>query len=303
MSVEEDADTLESFLRWCDPRCTPPLVESWDDIQAMIDMAIKYDAPSVGRRVSECMQGSAMVTHTPIRAYILAMRTGNRRLAQMGAREASRAGIETWKSCKEMEHMPGMLYHRLLDYHIACVNRAVNTVEELGALPTTDWRIGVPGWSHVEGTGCTGQWWKLYVGRLCAEVRESPDGVGSSRLRVLAQHTPNDVDRAGVLCKLCVSNAHPHAMRFWSELAPELDCALRYPYSSMKTKSGTAERAGICTFEAANSVRIYECGLQIRWKIWLNVACILPKFSVSCWGYTRSRYAVSFLDNSTCLST
>ena len=55
MDVEEDADILESFLRWCDPRCTPPLVESWDDIQAMITMAIKYNAPSVGRRVSECM--------------------------------------------------------------------------------------------------------------------------------------------------------------------------------------------------------------------------------------------------------
>ena len=226
MDVEEDADILESFLRWCNPRCTPPLVESWDDIQAMITMAIKYDAPSVGRRVSECMQGSAMVTHSPIRAYILAMRTGNRRLAQMAAREASRAGIETWKSCKEMEHMSGLLYHRLLDYHITCVNRAVRTVEELGARPTTDWRIGVPGWSHAEGSGCTGQWWKLYVGRLCAEVRERPDGFGSSRLRVLAQHTPTDVDRAGVLCKLCASNAHPHAMRFWSELAPELDCVL-----------------------------------------------------------------------------
>ena len=42
----------------------------------------------------------------------------------------------------------------------------------------------------------------------------------------MAQHTPTDVDRAGVLCKLCAQNAHPHAMRFWSELAPELDCVL-----------------------------------------------------------------------------
>ncbi|KAL1693564.1 hypothetical protein GGG16DRAFT_123167 [Schizophyllum commune] len=226
LDVEEDAHTLESFLRWCDPRCTSPFVENWEDVQAMMTMSIKYDAPSVGRRISECMQGTTLVTHLPIRAYILAMRTGNRRLAQMAAREASRAGIETWKSCKEMEHMSGLLYHRLLDYHIACVNRAVRIVEELGARPTTDWRIGVPGWSHSEGTGCTGQWWKLYVGRLCAEVRERPDGFGSSRLRVLAQHTPTDVDWAGVLCKLCASNAHPHAMRFWSELAPELDCVL-----------------------------------------------------------------------------
>ncbi|KAL1758196.1 hypothetical protein FB107DRAFT_288710 [Schizophyllum commune] len=226
LDVEEDAHTLESFLRWCDPRCTSPFVENWEDVQAMMTLSIKYDAPSVGRRISECMQGTTLVTHFPIRAYILAMRTGNRRLAQIAAREASRAGIETWKSCKEMEHMSGLLYHRLLNYHIACVNRAVRTVEELDARPTTDWRIGVPGWSHAEGSGCTGQWWKLYVGRLCTEVRERPDGFGSSRLRVLAQHTPTDVDRAGVLCKLCASNAHPHAMRFWSELAPELDCVL-----------------------------------------------------------------------------
>ncbi|KAL1726462.1 hypothetical protein EV714DRAFT_177778, partial [Schizophyllum commune] len=124
LDVEEDAHTLESFLRWCDPRCSSPFVENWEDVQAMMTMSIKYDAPSVGRRISECMQGTTLVTHFPIRAYILAMRTGNRRLAQMAAREASRAGIETWKSCKELEHMSGLLYHRLLDYHIACGNRA-----------------------------------------------------------------------------------------------------------------------------------------------------------------------------------
>ncbi|KAI5895508.1 uncharacterized protein SCHCODRAFT_02686884 [Schizophyllum commune H4-8] len=259
MDVEEDADTLERFLRWCDPRCTPPFVQDWEDIQAMMAMSIKYDAPSVGRHVSECMQGSAMVSHSPVRAYVLAMRTGNRRLAQMAAREASRAGIETWKSCKEMEHMSGLLYHRLLDYHIARVNEAVRIVEDLAALPTTDWEIGVPRWSHVEGSGCTGQWWKLYVERLCAEVRQRPDGFGSSRLRELAQHTPTEVDRAGVLCELCVSNAHPHAMRFWSEGAVELDLALGVDEIVLQLAQDQVRdggRASICTSEAADSVRI-----------------------------------------------
>ena len=41
VEVEENADLVEKFLRWCDPRCTPsPIAE---DVNALVMISAKYD--------------------------------------------------------------------------------------------------------------------------------------------------------------------------------------------------------------------------------------------------------------------
>ncbi|TRM57910.1 hypothetical protein BD626DRAFT_574057 [Schizophyllum amplum] len=129
VEVEEDSANLEKLLRCCDPRCTPHALDSWDDVSAIMNLAIKYDAPCVSRHVGECLHGSSFVAETPLQVYALAVRIGNRKLAQMAAAEASRAGIANWEYCKELGNIPASAYHHLVAYHIARAQAAVKVLD------------------------------------------------------------------------------------------------------------------------------------------------------------------------------
>ncbi|KAL1747870.1 hypothetical protein HDZ31DRAFT_21352, partial [Schizophyllum fasciatum] len=130
VEMEENGESLERLLRWCDPRCTSPSLSAWNDVETSVRMLVKYDAQTALRRLSEALQGSHLVFEAPIRAYSLAVRSGNRQLAQTAAREASRRGILEWETCQELEHISGLAHHRLLRFHNQCTETALRVVRE-----------------------------------------------------------------------------------------------------------------------------------------------------------------------------
>ncbi|KAL1726461.1 hypothetical protein EV714DRAFT_276531 [Schizophyllum commune] len=231
VEVEEDAEALEQLLRWCDPRCTPLPLTTWKDVQIIAALAVKYDAPSISRRVSEFMQGTALVTDNPLRAYAFAIRVNNKELAQMAAREASRAGISAWKSGVELDHISGSALYRLLEYHLACARRGVQIVEEWTTRETsTDSSpIGRPPWEGQKRYGdklvckCSLQWWKVLTKTVMLSVDKQPRGLGSEWIRFPTEDLAREIPYG---CDICKDRGLLHAVKFTSALAPHLDSQL-----------------------------------------------------------------------------
>lgn len=232
IEVEEDAETLEQLLRWCDPRCTPLPLTTWKDVQTITALAVKYDAPSISRRVSESLQGTALVAESPLQAYAFAVRVSNRELAQLAAREASRAGIAAWEAGVDLDHISGLAYHRLLEYHLACARRGVQIVEEWAARDTDPPTIGIPPWKSVwteyhgrkKGTcSCSLDWFKVLTHALRVVVDRQPRGLGPTCI----EFPPTGPDgKMPSLCEICIKEGPMHTVKFTSALSAHLDSEL-----------------------------------------------------------------------------
>ncbi|TRM55408.1 hypothetical protein BD626DRAFT_527137 [Schizophyllum amplum] len=231
IDVEEDGASLEKLLRWCDPRCTPPALETWDDVSAMSNLSMKYDAPCVIRRVSECLQGSSFIAKAPLQVYAIAMRVHNRQLAQMAAAEASRIGIAKWKYCTELDQMSGSAYHHLLTYHLARAQAAVKVLDQsaLSKVNYSEMRagksvFGKPSWSHSEG--CSGGWWTDYIQPFRATIEHYPGSPLFSRAFT--------IDMQMTKCTNCRDDVQEFTTKFVVGLANMIDQALKQVSHSLR---------------------------------------------------------------------
>ncbi|TRM57909.1 hypothetical protein BD626DRAFT_204951 [Schizophyllum amplum] len=236
IDVEEDANGVEKLLRWCDPRCTPPTLESWEDVQSTTQLSIKYDAPTIYRRVSECLRHSSFVHQYPIQVYVVAVRANNIQLARAAAREASCLGIATWAACSELAYIPASEFQRLLRYHLARSARAVEIVEKWaksGAWAPRFWIHN--GHSSVGGVHlCRGEWWREYIQKMRAHVEKYPKGSAVQEPGFLLVSSSHD----NWWCPNCDGRAEAHTARFIIDLAKELDKELDKVSSDTRLENG-----------------------------------------------------------------
>ncbi|KAG1734072.1 uncharacterized protein EDB91DRAFT_1147423 [Suillus paluster] len=135
--VAESSTTLKSLLLLCYPATTPTFV-SWNDANAMMKAATKYDMQGALSRAGDLITAQFLPDHS-LDLYALSCRFGwehNARVAATSALKIKDLGRPSG-AFDGMEDITALDYHRLLVYHYNC---SVRCSSALSSTVNMQWR-------------------------------------------------------------------------------------------------------------------------------------------------------------------
>ncbi|KAJ7707136.1 hypothetical protein B0H16DRAFT_1393372 [Mycena metata] len=185
--VEENSDTLNRLLSWCDPRVSP-ITGTLEEIQVVLEVADKYCMESVTKRVGEmlafgvndlCPAGSGSV-----RLYAIGIRYSMATLAHKAARCSLAAKWEDLmaEDVPELAYIPGSALHRLQRYRLACGAAAKKVALDWNwvALTAPGAATGVVSECVLCANGVPprhwSKWWVQYMDVAAEELYRNPSG-------------------------------------------------------------------------------------------------------------------------------
>lgn len=128
--VTEERRTLEVLLLMCYPMGTidPPVLKELEEINALLDAAIKYNVGGVERRARRMLLGPQFLAEDPLRVFAIACRYGLEEDARVAARAALSQSVLLRPHGPELDFITAGKLCQLLRYHMECLAAARNAV-------------------------------------------------------------------------------------------------------------------------------------------------------------------------------
>ncbi|KAI0752896.1 hypothetical protein C8Q80DRAFT_1267366 [Daedaleopsis nitida] len=123
VSLSEPSEFLEIFLRFVYPVPEPPV--TLHDLATLLELAAKYDSPSVVSRVRLHLQRSDFLEADPLQVYALASFARMDDVVRVAARHTLSRPIPPSDKLTDVHLLSGTALVRLLDYRTQCVRAAV----------------------------------------------------------------------------------------------------------------------------------------------------------------------------------
>ncbi|KAJ7281423.1 hypothetical protein C8J57DRAFT_1297575 [Mycena rebaudengoi] len=216
IDVSEDSNVLANLLRCCDPRCGTPELETFEEIQRVLEAAVKYDMGHIESRVADLLKAPKFVETSPVRVYAIAILHKREGLARLAAFHSLNVKMEERPNPKELKLISAASLQHLHDYFFACSTAARSAaLLEPGIKFQGVWRMPHPGvWSLV----CP--WWAHYMNLVAEKLRDRPSGATVMNAYITGSVEP--VKQAHK-CPVCQNSALQHLEQYSKLLAAHID--------------------------------------------------------------------------------
>lgn len=226
--VSEDSKTLEKVLLFCYPG-SDPTFDALSDVQYVLAAMLKYDMREAAKtHVARFVEGE------PLRVFAIACRYRWVDVAGLAAKELLKHPL-IGAYVEELEFIPAGVYHRFLQYHSTCGNRAASVTSDLTWLQNKEGWV----WFECRSESCpvhSFQWtlqddleysvraWFIdYLQAAGDVVKERP----ASRWIFASLFEVPFLQKAARCGNLCRNSAHAQLTAFATHhFAPEIDRVL-----------------------------------------------------------------------------
>lgn len=184
--VDESSYAMHRTLTCCDPRCIP-IWKTLEDIQAVLQVADKYDMSSVRGLAGEALK--QFVVTEPLRVFAIASRYGLDDTVTAAARETLRFTFEecAHSNIPELGLIPAFALQNLHKYRIACGRAAKRVAEDFSWVKAYGfvWQWVETGDYYGNNHSCVGaaihevywaKWWTDYMVLAATALYKTPRG-------------------------------------------------------------------------------------------------------------------------------
>jgi hypothetical protein len=170
IQVTEERDTLQRLLLLCYPLDVPS-VDTLTQVQAVLEAALKYDMKRVEKQAKEWLIEPKFVEAEPVRVLVIACRYRFQEEFTVATMFSLGRQIHEEVDEKELDHMTGRQFFRLLQYHNKCAAAVKGVATDFGWIETR--RPGVP-FCWFECQSCSSAQNRIQIGRTVRRaVRQS----------------------------------------------------------------------------------------------------------------------------------
>ncbi|KAJ8590971.1 hypothetical protein M405DRAFT_765595 [Rhizopogon salebrosus TDB-379] len=228
LRVSENSRTLDILLRFCYPAAIKdPVLEDMNDIENVLEAAIKYGMEEVEERLKKAIAASPLLESNPLGIFAIACRHGYVPEARIAARYSLHHPTPTpeiiVKARIHGDVMPG-----LVEFRSQCSLAARTLCNNLDWLKQAQSHSFYEWWTNccpcnsradvrylTHGT-YPRDWWADYMEETAIALEESPCGAAVTKNMAKA------VERASS-CPSCRRRAHQQMIHFTEAFALELD--------------------------------------------------------------------------------
>ncbi|OAX40160.1 hypothetical protein K503DRAFT_715035 [Rhizopogon vinicolor AM-OR11-026] len=228
IQVQENSRTLDTLLRFCYPAAIKdPNLEDMDEIEEVLEAAMKYGMEDVEESVRKIMVAPSLVERNPLGLFAIACRHGFEPEARTAARYSLHHPLPTHDNIT-ITRLPENITQGLAEYRSRCSHAARTLCDNLDWLKHSQthsfhewWTSCCPCDSRADvrymahGT-YPREWWANYMEETSVALEESPCGAA------VTKNVANAVERASD-CPSCRRRAHQQMDYFTQALALELD--------------------------------------------------------------------------------
>ncbi|KZP19376.1 hypothetical protein FIBSPDRAFT_828265 [Athelia psychrophila] len=128
VDVSEGSATMQQFLQFCYPAADPD-IGSLQGIQAILEVATKYDSDEIKRRAAKRLD--TFLASSTLRVYAIAYRYKLEREVRLAAKRFLQNRISV-TYVAELDFIPASAYHQLQEYHMRCQSVASQKFQTSG---------------------------------------------------------------------------------------------------------------------------------------------------------------------------
>jgi hypothetical protein len=228
IQVSENSRTLDMLLKFCYPAAVKdPGLEDMDDVEQVLEAAMKYGMEDVEERVRKAMVAPSLLESNPLRILAIACRFGLKSEARIAAKYSLHHTAPTHDTLSEA-HLHNNVIQGLVAYRSRCCQAARTLCDNLDWLEQSQTHNFYEWWTnccpcnskadvrYMRHSTYPREWWADYMDETSVALEESPCGAA------LTKNLAKAIGRANS-CPSCRRRAQDQMVQFTGTFAQELD--------------------------------------------------------------------------------